>query len=410
MQPTDDTVRLVGRCNSCERRGCVNPGSAAMIGEIASESEMPLGAPTSVPVERLVLDRRNPRLIAVGEELEDAGIIAALYQSEDLSELLESIASNGYMDIEPLIVLEDGDRFIVLEGNRRLAAIRLFREPGLEADVSRARRVRIRVPHCPEKYRGTLDYVTVYRVASREEARPFIGFKHINGAAKWESYAKAKFAADWYRGGEVTLAGIASRIGDRHDTVKRMVNATYVLEQAKATSKFSIDDRMSRRFNFSHLYTALSRQAYMQFLGLGAAWSSFEPKSSPVHPERLERLREILKWLYGSREHGVPPVVTSQNPHIKHLGEVLLSDEGLTVLRATGSLAEAHSSSQPAGGKFSAALLRARREIRDAANSLRGFDGRDSALVDIAEDISETAQAIHERMKKKMLSVLRRGE
>ena len=376
-----------------------------MISEVASVSETPLAAPTSVPVEWLKLDHHNPRLIAVGEETTDVQIIAQLYRSEDLDELLESIATNGYLDIEPLIVLEDNDRLIVLEGNRRLAAIRLFREPDLASRVFEAGRVRITVPPILDQYRGTLDRVSVYRVASREEAWPFIGFKHINGAAKWESYAKAKFAADWYRSGGVTLADIASRIGDKHATVKRMVNAIYVLEQAHDEGKFNIDDRARERFNFSHLYTALSRAPYMQFLGLGAAWSSFEPNPNPVSSEYLERLHEILRWLYGSRENNVSPVVESQNPDIKYLGDVLLSSEGLTVLRLTGSLTEAYASTQPAGRKFSEALVRARREIREASNNLRGFDGQDSALVGIAEDIAETALAIHDRMIKKIQEV-----
>ena len=364
----------------------------------------PLKSPTPVSVDWLVLDSRNPRLIGVGEETTDEGIIAALYRSEDLGELLDSIAGNGYLDIEPLIVLKDAARLVVLEGNRRLAAVRLFREPGLAALVRAAGRVRVTIPPFPDKYLGTLERLTVYRVHSREAARPFIGFKHINGVAKWESYAKAKFAADWYRGEGVTLTDIASRIGDKHDTVKRMVNAIYVLEQAKREGKYSIEDRAAKRFNFSHLYTALSRLAYMRFLGLGAAWSRFEPNPNPVPADRLDRLGEVLRWLFGSREDNLRPVVRSQNPHVKRLGEVLLSSEGLTVLRNTGSLTEAYESSRPAEGKFAKALLRARREIREASNSLRGFDGRDSALVDIAEDISETAQAIHARMKKKVLA------
>ena len=373
-----------------------------MSSDVVSASETPAASPTSVPVELLELDLQNPRLISVGDETTDVRIIAELYRSEDLSELLESIAGNGYLDIEPLIVLKEGERLIVLEGNRRLAAIRLFKEPNLATHVSESERVKITVPPFPKEYRSTLAHVSVYRVASREEARPFIGFKHINGAAKWESYAKAKFSADWYSGGKVTLSDIASRIGDKHDTVKRMVNAIYVLKQARDDGKFSIEDRASKRFNFSHLYTALSRAPYMQFLGLEPAWSRFDPKPNPIPLAHSERLREILRWLYGSREDDVSPVIMSQNPDIKYLGYVLLSSEGLTVLRATGSLDEAYASTQPAGRKFSEALLRARREIREASNSLRGFDGQDSALVNIAEDISETALMILDRMRKKM--------
>ena len=369
----------------------------------ATESQMPpLREVASVPVDRLVLDGRNPRLIGINVDASKSQIIAQLYRSEDLSELLQSFSANGYLDIEPLIVVEEGDRLVVLEGNRRLAALCLFRDPDLAGKVKKEWDVRVVLPEMPDEHRPSLERVSVYRVAFREDSWSFIGFKHINGAARWESYAKAKFAADWYRLDNTPLSEIARRIGDKHDTIKRMVNAVYVLEQAQDEDVFSIEDRVMPRFSFSHLYTALSRAPFMEFLGLRAAWSRFDPTPHPIPDEKLGCLSEILRWMYGSKMDDVDPVIRSQNPDIKHLAEVLRSPEGLVVLRETGSLSNAYASTQSVERKFSAALLRARDEIRDAANNLRGFDGRDYALVDIAADVSETAQTIHQRVMQKV--------
>ena len=365
---------------------------------------LPLREVVSVSVDCLALDRRNPRLMGIESDASDVRIIAQLYRSEDLSELLQSIAANGYLDIEPLIVLAQGDHLIVLEGNRRLAAIRLYRESELAARVSDECDLKIAVPDMPDQHRATLDDVSVYRVNHREEAWSFIGFKHINGAARWDSYAKAKFAADWYRSectSGTSLAEIARRIGDKHDTIKRMVNAIYVLEQAQKSHVFSIEDRATLRFSFSHLYTALSRAPYMDFLGLESAWSSYDPNPDPIPESRLCNLSEVLRWIYGSKEDDIEPVVRSQNPDVKRLAEVLSSPEGLVVLRETRSLNNAHASVQSADRKLTGALLRARQEIREASNNLRGFDGRDHSVVDIAADVSETAQAVHNHLKRK---------
>lgn len=359
---------------------------------------------TKVPVEWLALDRENPRLVHSSGELSDVDIIAQLYRSEDLSELLQSIAANGYMDIEPLIVLEGDEELTVLEGNRRLAAIRLFEQPGLADLVSERGRVRVSVPDFDEKFRDTIQEISVYRVESRTDARSFIGFKHINGAARWESYAKARFAAKWYEEGRsqgVTLADIAAQIGDRHNTIKRMVNAIYVLDQADDAEVFHLSDRATPRFNFSHLYTALSRAPYMRFLGLAEAWSRYDPIPNPVPSEKLNSLREVLTWLYGSQDSGVDPVVRAQNPDIRRLADVLESAEALAELRASGSLADAHLSTHPANERFSESLYRARREVREASNNLRGFDGQESALVGVAADILETSQVMHTRMLEK---------
>ena len=371
----------------------------------APKVDIPLNTTTKVPVDWLELDRLNPRLVSAGDEPDDVGIIAQLYRSEDLSELLQSIASNGYLDIEPLVVLGDIQPFIVLEGNRRLAAIRLLISPTLAKEIFDRDRIRVTVPPFPEQFHASIQEVSVYRVESRAEARSFIGFKHINGAAKWQSYAKARFAAEWYRDGETTLAQIAAQIGDRHDTIKRMVNGIYVLEQADDEGIFRLSDRASPRFNFSHLYTALSRSSYMRYLGLEDAWSRFDPRPKPVPKEKIDALREVLKWLYGSKEEGFEPVILSQNPDIRRLGDVLENPEALSILRVSKSLTDAHSSTSPANQRFSESLVRARREVREASNNLRGFDGREQALVGVAEDVSETAQAMHARMIAKVREV-----
>ena len=368
---------------------------------------MELEKTTKVPVERLRLDRRNPRLIGEDGTTSDEAIVARFYRAAELDELLQSIAANGYMDIEPLIVMDGPDagsgELIVLEGNRRLAALRLLREPELASRITVSERVRISIPPITGSVRATLDEVSVYPVADRESARSFIGFKHINGPAKWDAYAKARFAADWYKDGhpEGGLADIARAIGDKHDTIKRMVSAIYVLDQARTEGLFDIEDRHTKKLNFSHLYTALSRSQYMEYLGLGAGWSRHDPEPNQVPSEKREELRKVLVWIYGSKKDGVRPVVQSQNPDIKRLGEVLAHAEGRHLLEETGKLDTAHASTEPVGRRFTASLIRARDNLRDAAGSLRTYDGRDQSLLDIAEDVKETAEMVHGRMLKK---------
>lgn len=370
---------------------------------IQNPADVPLEGTTKISVDWLKLDRENPRLVSINPMSTEESIVAQLYRGEELGELLQSISANGYLDIEPLIVwLDPADKkFTVLEGNRRLAAIRLFREPELVNAIAKSERIKIGVPEISKAVETSLAEVSVYRVADRDAARSFIGFKHINGAAKWESYAKAKFAAEWYNSGNVSLEDISEKIGDRHDTIKRMVAAIYVLDQAEREGVFSLTDRKITKFNFSHLYTALSRSTYMTYLGLETAWSRYDPKPDPVPADKMDRLREVLVWIYGSKEDDKEPVVQSQNPDIKNLGETLASAEGLHILRAGGTLAEAHASTRAADETLSASLIRARSVLREAANSLRGYDGRDQSLLNIAEDVSETAQTIYDRMRKK---------
>lgn len=368
----------------------------------------PEGETSKIAVDRLELDRENPRLIADVSEASDEAIVAVLYREADLTELLQSMSTSGYTDIEPLVGMpatENGDRIVVLEGNRRLAALRLLREPAFVTRLRESEHINISVPDVDPSLRQSLELVSVHIVAQRNDARSFIAFKHINGPVRWNAYAKARFAAEWYsreKENGVTIDDIARSIGDRHDTIKRMVSAIYVLDQAKANDCFDISDRSTARFSLSHLYTALGRSAYMQYLGLKSNWSTYNPSPDPVPKSRLRALREVLKWMYGSKADDVLSVVRSQNPDIKRLGEVLVNTEALHVLEATRSLAEAHAVTEPVDRRFIASLMRARAAIRECAGSLRAFNGGDDSLVDIAEDIKETSASLWLTMAKKL--------
>ena len=104
-------------------------------------------SPNTRPITTNVLnfDRDNPRLVEI-EGLHDATderIMCALVDQADIGELIESIVENTYLDIEPLIVIQDNrdrGRYRVLEGNRRLAAIRFLQSPEI------ARKCKLSIP------------------------------------------------------------------------------------------------------------------------------------------------------------------------------------------------------------------------------------------------------------------------
>ena len=355
--------------------------------------------PVKVPAARLRLDRESPRLMGRSEDATDESIIARLY-STGLDELLQSMATNGYLDIEPLIAMPaaDSDKLTVLEGNRRLAALRLLREPELPRKIASSKKVHIALPEVEDSLRHTLDEVTVHRVTKREDARAFIGFEHINGAAKWSAYAKARFAADWHREGEVGIERIASALGDRQGAVKRMVSAVYVLEQAVREGLFDIEDRYTPKFSFAHLFVALSHSQYLEYLGLAGPWPPDKPRPDPVPAKKLDRLRDVLLWIYGSTEGDVPPAVRTLNPDIKRLGEVLPHAEARELLAAGYALHQAHAATEPMDRRFLVSLLQARSAMQDAVGSLRAYDGRDESLLGITEDVKATSDSVYQNM------------
>lgn len=357
-----------------------------------------VGPSKADPVD-LKLDARNPRFAVaeLGAHAREKEIIRNLIETADLRELVESIAANGYVDIEPLVIVQEKrGEWTVVEGNRRVAAIKLLRSPELAAELG------VTLPALRPSLAKTLESATVIPVKHRDDARQYIGFKHINGPHKWDSFAKAKFAADWYRSDRdkgITLRDIAQRLGDRHDTVLRLVQGMYVLEQAKAQRLFTPEDRYpGRPFAFSHLYTALTRPDYRSYLGLAPNWRQIELIPNLVPQQFLPRLKQVLIWIYGSEADDSPPLITSQNPHLKQLGEVLENSVALKRLEATNELAKAFAEVETRGKKFEHSLILSVRHAEDAQQCVDAFDG-DEALVEYAVRLGRIGQGITRTLK-----------
>ena len=165
---------------------------------------MPNSGIVQLPTADLHFDRRNPRLAEYGitDSTSDEDILSILWDAMDVMELVQSIAASGYFQHEPLIVTVEDEKYIVIEGNRRLAAVKALMDPAL------AKSKVWDVPTITKFDPAELENLPVTK-SDREKAWQCLGFKHVNGPAKWTSYAKAKYIADIHREYKISLADIA---------------------------------------------------------------------------------------------------------------------------------------------------------------------------------------------------------
>ena len=337
----------------------------------------------------LKFDRSNPRFIDRGGFATEEDVVRYLTQHVDVDELLQSILSAGWVDFEPLIV-QHGEK-IVLEGNRRLAALRLL------SDESLRRKLRVPLPDVADP-KPPPTSVRVKWVNSRTDARAFIGFKHINGPLKWDALAKARFAAEWFEDGG-DIAAISRTLGDSHNTVRRLVNGWYALTQASEDG-FDREDRSKPRFAFSHLYTALTRASVREFLGLTPENLTAPPRPKPIPPENRDRLQKLMSWLYGQERRGEPTLIQSQNPNLNQLSDVLGNSEAQQMLLAKRDLQAAFERVEPPSSRFSDALMKAAKQCEDAMAVSGAYDG-DPTLYRVATNMNETTRGLVVVMREK---------
>ena len=163
-------------------------------------------------------------------------------------------------------------------------------------------------------------------------------------------------------------------MGDQHMTMHRMVAALYVLDQAGRNEIYDISDRKKRSFSFSHLYTGLSYEEFTNYLGMERPDRTTDPIRNPVPPQKFGELRNILTWLYGSKERDLEPVVRSQNPDLGRLREVLASPAAISILAERNNLDEAIITATPVDVRFQKHLITANAELAHAVSTLEGFD------------------------------------
>ena len=349
---------------------------------------------TPIPVSELSFDAENPRLVEFGLTVEstETEVIRILWDAMDVEELTLSIAANGFFRHEPLIVAQERGKYVVIEGNRRLAAVKLLLYPALAQDL------KANVLDIEEGVKEGLRELPTL-LSTRQEAWHYLGFKHVNGPVRWSSYAKAQYIADVHRNFGVALPDIAKQIGDKRRTVQRLYRGLMVVEEAERMGVFSRDDIWgNRRFPFSHLYASLERPNISAFLGLKA---EVEESSDPVPVDRKEALRQLFLWLYGSKRDGKPPVIQRQNPHVRYIDHIVGNREALAALRSGSDIASAHIMTIPSSNVFEEALVTAKQKLEESHSKLSsGYDGSEE-LLRTAGTAANLADDLYVQMERK---------
>ena len=350
----------------------------------------PFPRPRWVPVQELRFDNRNPRLQEEhdGESTQE-DLLAVLWRDFAVDEVALSIAANGYFEHEPLFATREGDSLVVVEGNRRLAAVRLL--------LDEAERERVGagdLPALSPDRQEDLKELPVIECA-RDAIWNYVGFKHVNGPQVWQSYAKAEYIA-WVRNTlGIPLPTIALHIGDKHETVRRLYRAFMALEQAKEAGVFDRADRYRRHFSFSHLYTGLDYSGFRDFTGIAGDESYSE---RPIPLDKMAEFGEVCEWLYGSKSRDRQPVIRSQNPDLRYLDEVLQGQDATAALRGGLPLDVCLDIGRGDERLFREAMVVARRKLQEARGRLlTGYKG-ERDLLELAADIRDLATNVYAEM------------
>jgi hypothetical protein len=154
---------------------------------MASTPKWPI---TTIEVMDVSLDPKNVRLRSV--ERFQADILAYLYEYENVLQLVSDIVKDGFFENDlPIVVKEDG-RLIVLEGNRRIAALRGLANPTIvPRHTKQLTRFRCQLS---QSELADLENVTVIEAPNSAAAQPILASIHTcNPKRSWPIDQQAAF-------------------------------------------------------------------------------------------------------------------------------------------------------------------------------------------------------------------------
>lgn len=226
-----------------------------------------------IPVADLQFDPTNARLVNEGSSQQAIALALAQHQGRRLVNLAAHIVDNGLDPLTLSAVVPTGDRrkrYRVIEGNRRLLAIRALETPALVAAALTPTDQR-KLTKLAQRYTANpIQTVTCVLFGSEEDARVWIVNRHTGanegaGLSEWGSDEKDRYQA---RHGQRNPAGqvidfVDKLTGTAPGSHARIItNVGRILKVKRAQERLGIeivDDKVRSRFPSTEVGKALRR-------------------------------------------------------------------------------------------------------------------------------------------------------
>lgn len=350
-----------------------------------------------VPIENLKFDPDNPRLPDTVNGKVDLEIYSWMLENEALVELMVAIGEKDYFYGEPLLVVEATSKngsYIVVEGNRRLAAIQLLNNP----DLAPIRANAVYDASSSTKHKPRNLPVVVF--PNRNAILDYLGYRHITGIQRWDSLAKAKYLEQLAKRikGEYSqkkFQSLARAIGSRWDTVAKLLTGLELFKEIKRNDFFDIKNLRAgeSEFDFALLTTALGYSGILEFLDLQGAT---DPTLTGLNKNHL---KELTLWVF-QEENGNTKLGESRN--LKKLNRVVVHPEALTLFRKGLSLDDADLLAGAPVEIFESSIKEARNKLRAGRDQIHRVEKFTDTNDTILEDIEKMARLMRAWIRDKL--------
>ena len=274
------------------------------------------------------LDPYNPRLRKDEEGLSQEALIAVMLERFKIEEVADSILAAGWLEQDPLIAVVENGETRVVEGNRRMTAVKLLLDPSL-APTNRQARWHALSTSLANHTRTAIQRLTFRVYPSRDDpaVSSYIGFRHVTGVLPWPAMEKASYIARLASRG-TSYQEVAEKLGSYPRHMIRHHVAFQLVEQA---DHWEIDGSKQMGESFGVLLRALQTDGVPTFIG---AEASDDPaaNANPIKEEKKADFADFVKWTFGTETR---VRVLPESRELTRWGKILQSPAAVRYLRNT---------------------------------------------------------------------------
>lgn len=339
-----------------------------------------------IEVDRLLLDPENPRLPKSMANKNEIEIINYLLSDASLIELMLAIGKNGFFEGEQLLVVPQNDKYIVIEGNRRLSAVKLLHNPEI-GKVYPSKITQVIQESDPLNIPSKIPCL-IFK--DKNQILKYLGFRHITGIKSWKLLEKARYLTklreDYYSNLSIQEASreIAKMIGSRKDYVIRVLAGYELYDVIERNNFYKIKGLDDTTFFFNYLADSLSRQGIADFLCVDLE------EDNPVQNLNYDNLKEWTNWLFNK---DLPNKIIGDSDSLNNLNRVLKQPAALEVFRNGERLSIALEYTDELEKQFQVA-------IENAIKQMEKADLLTVKINNFYDRLSEDLNEIYRRIKK----------
>jgi ParB-like nuclease domain len=233
--------------------------------------------------------------------------------------LRDSIIEVGFLPIDRIVVTSIGEEcYLVIEGNRRVAALKWIEELITEGIVDKG-------------VSQTFEQLPVSIILPEHDTESnrlkIQGIRHISEIRPWGTYQKALLIKSMIEGEKLTSQDVANAIGYRTQEVNRIYRAFKLFEQMQEDPDYG---EQAKPDLISYFYEAVGRAPLKTFFGYNQDTYEYENE---------ETYKLFYKWIIKDPDNGNNQKIPSAN-NVRDLTKIIENADALSSFKEDGTTIE----------------------------------------------------------------------